>query len=167
MLQLKKYTENDYSLYSQLVFNEPAMKMNLGRAFTDDEAASFFQMVLRCNIANPDLGYYMVFLKQDEGNPYIGMGALNQNDDYHAIEIEYMLLPPYWNQGHGTELVKQLLQMANEAYQEMDIIAITDPENTYSKKILQRVGFTLDRQYVNDDGDLAELYIKRAEHESK
>ncbi|MCH5279437.1 MAG: GNAT family N-acetyltransferase [Christensenellaceae bacterium] len=167
MLDLKKYTENDYTLYSQLVFNEQTMNMNLGRVFTDDEAASFFQMVLRCNIAKPDLGFYKVFAKQGKDIQYIGMGALNWNDDYNAIEIEYMLLPQYWNQGHGTELVKLLLQMANKARRELDVVAITDPKNIYSKRLLQRVGFTLVKQYVNDDGDLAELYIKRTEHASK
>lgn len=167
MLALKKYTENDYPLYSQLVFNEQTMNMNLGRVFTDEEAVLFFQMALRFNRENPDLGFYQVFAKQGKDAHYIGMGALTWNDDYHAIEIEYMLLPQYWNQGHGTELVTLLLQMANNACQETDIVALTDPENVYSKRILQRVGFTFVKQYVNDDGELAELYIKRTERESK
>lgn len=167
MLALEKYTANDYPLYPQLVFNEQTMNMNLGRVFTDDEADLFFQMVLRCNMANADLGFYKVLAKQGKDIQYIGMGALNWNDDYNAIEIEYMLLPQYWNQGHGTELVKLLLQTASEARPELDIVAITDPGNIYSKKLLQRAGFTFVRQYVNDDGELAELHIKRSERASK
>lgn len=89
MLMLEKYTEDDYPLYAQLVFNEQAMNMNLGRVFTEEEANLFFQMVLNCNAASPDLGFYKVFF----GKEYIGMGALNQNDAYNAVEIEYMLLP--------------------------------------------------------------------------
>lgn len=164
MLELEKYTEDDEALYSQLVFNEQTMNMNLGRVFTEDEASLFFQMMLRCNGEDPDLGYYKVFARQGENRSYIGMGALNWNDDDHAVEIEYMLLPAYWHQGNGTELVRLLLQMANQARQEPDVTAITDPENVYSKRLLQRAGFSLVRQYVNDDGDPAELYIKRAEH---
>lgn len=167
MLELAKYTENDYHLYAQLVFNEQTMNMNLGRVFTDDEAASFFQMMLRCNHANDGLGFYQVFAKQDGNSQYIGMGALTWNDEDHAIEIEYMLLPSFWNQGYGTELVKQLLRMANKAHREPDIVAVTDPDNIYSKRILQHAGFTLVRQYVNDDGDPAELYAKRSEYASE
>lgn len=163
MLTLEKYTENDDSLYSRLVFNEQTMNMNLGRVFTEEEAGSFFQMVLRCNAASSDLGFYKVFLGQGKDNEYIGMGAINWNDDYNAVEIEYMLLPQYWNQGHGTKLVELLLQKARGAYKEADIVAITDPANTYSKRLLQRAGFYLVKQYVNEDGEPAELYIKRTE----
>lgn len=159
MLTLEKYTENDYPLYAQLVFNEQAMNRNLGRVFTEEEADLFFRMVLRCNAESPDWGFYKVFF----GKAYIGMGALTPNDDYNAVEIEYMLLPDYWNQGHGTELVRLLLQKAKNAYPEADIAAITDPANTYSKRILQRAGFDLVKQYINDDGEPAELYIKKTE----
>lgn len=162
MLNLEKYTENDYQLYSRLVFNEQVMNMNLGRIFTDEEASSFFEMMLSCNAESPDLGFYKLFSEQNGDGEYIGMGALNRNDDYGAIEIEYMLLPEYWNQGHGTALVKMLLQKANRAHSDADIVAITDPANTYSKRILQRAGFDLVKKYVNDDGEPAELYIKRA-----
>ena len=159
MLILEKYTENDYPLYAQLVFNEPVMNMNLGRVFTEEEAYLFFQMVLSCNSADPDLGYYKVFLGKD----CIGMGALNPNDNDHTVEIEYMLLPQYWNQGHGTELVRLLLQKAQKSHPEKDVAAITDPANTYSKRILQRAGFGLVKQYINDDGAPAELYSRKTE----
>lgn len=42
MLELEKYTANDYSLYSEVVFNEQTMTMNMGRVFTDEEASMFF-----------------------------------------------------------------------------------------------------------------------------
>lgn len=36
MLTLEKYTESDYPLYAQLVFNEQSMNRNLGRVFTEE-----------------------------------------------------------------------------------------------------------------------------------
>ena len=163
MLTLKKYTENDYDLYAKLVFNEQTMKMNLGRVFTDEEATMFFQMVLSCNAASPDLGFYQVLAGQGGEGEYIGMGALNWNDDYNAVEIEYMLLPSFWHQGYGTELVALLLQKASEAHRGADVVAITDPANVYSKRILKSAGFAFVKQYVNDDGEPAELYAKKTE----
>jgi RimJ/RimL family protein N-acetyltransferase len=38
--------------------------------------------------------------------------------------------------------------------------AITDPDNTFSKRILQKTGFALVKRYTNDDGEPAELYRK-------
>ena len=160
MLTLEKYTENDYPLYSRLVFNEQVMRMNLGRVFTEEEAALFFQMVLRCNDADSELGYYKVFSGQGGDRVYLGLGALNWNDDCNAAEIEYMLLPPYWHQGYGTELARLLLQKAEEACGATEVVAITAPANIASKRLLERVGFALVKQYVNPDGDTAELYRK-------
>lgn len=161
MLKLVKYTENDYPLYSDVVFNEQTMKMNMGRVFTDEEASMFFQVILSCNAENNEFGFYKVYLNYDSASEYIGMGALTCNDDYNAVEIEYMLLPQYWNKGYGTKLVNALLQKANKTHKDADIVAITDPANTYSKRILQRTGFEFVNQYVNDDNELAELYIKK------
>lgn len=160
MLTLEKYTESDFSLYAQIVFNEQVMRMNLGRVFTEEEANLFFQMVLRCNAAGSALGYDKVFLTQGSDRVYLGMGALNWNDDFHAVEMEYMLLPAYWHQGYGTELVGMLLQKARDACQATEVVAITDPANIRSKRLLQRVGFDFVRQYVNPDGETAELYRK-------
>lgn len=158
MLLLEKYTPNDYSLYTQLVFNEHVMNMNMGRVFTDEEATMFFQAVLSCNTQNNDYGYYKIFVKHNNENDYIGMGALTWNDEYNAVEIEYILLPQYWHKGYGTALVNILLHNAKSIKKDVKIIAITDPSNTFSKRILQHAGFELIKQYVNDDGELAELY---------
>ena len=156
MLVLKKYTAKDYNLYSQLVFNEQTM--NMGRIFTAEEASIFFQLILNCNAENNDYGFYKVYLVHNNASEYIGMGALTSNDDYNAVELEYMLFPQHWNKGYGTALVKLLVQKAKEAQKSVDIIAITDPDNIYSKRILQHACFELVKQYVNDDGELAELY---------
>lgn len=160
MLTLEKYTDNDYALYSRLVFNEQVMRMNLGRVFTEEEAALFFRMMLRCNDEESALGYYKVLSGQGSESVYLGMGALNWNDDCNAIEVEYMLLPPYWRQGYGTELVRLLLHKAKEACRATEVVAITDPANIASKRLLERVGFTLVRQYTNPDGEPVELYRK-------
>lgn len=112
MIILEKYSEEDFPLYAQLVYNEQAMNMNLGRVFTPDEAESFFQMMLACNSSGSTQGFYKVLLRQGEKTEYIGMGAMNWNDEYNAVEIEYMLLPEYWNHGYGRALVQHMLEIS-------------------------------------------------------
>ena len=158
MLVLERYTAEDYNLYSQMVFNEQIMNMNMGRVFTDEEASMFFQVILSCNAQNNEYGFYKVYSVHNNDREYIGMGALTWNDDCNAVEIEYMLLPQQWNKGYGTALVKLLVQKAKESKKGVDIVAITDPTNIYSKRILRHASFELVKQYVNDDGELAELY---------
>ena len=69
-----------------------------------------------------------------------------------------MLLPEYWNQGYGTELVEILIKMASDAHIASGIIAITDPANSYSQRILAKNGFEFVKRYLNSDGELADLY---------
>jgi RimJ/RimL family protein N-acetyltransferase len=158
-MRLEKYSESDRALYERLVFNEETMGMNLGRTFTEEEAAFFFQAVLEQNSEGNEFGFYKVFVGEPEKEEYIGMGAITQNEEYEAPEIEYMLLPQFWNKGYGTELVEILLNMVKGS---ATIVAITDPNNIYSRKILLKTGFESVKQYRNDDDEPAELFrLKR------
>lgn len=52
------------------------------------------------------------------------------------------------------------MKRADNAGQKADAIAITDPANVYSQRILRRFGFMLIKQFTNDDGEPAVLYRK-------
>ena len=159
-MKLEKFDETDEDLYSRLVFNEETMKMNLGRVFTEEEAQMFFRAVLEMNATESCLGYYKVLISREGKITYIGMGAINYNEEYEAVEIEYMLLPEYWNQGYGTELVEILIKMVSDARVSSSIIAISDPANIYSQRILVKKGFEFVKRYLNSDGELADLYCR-------
>ena len=156
-MRLEPFQKGDRALYEALVFNEEAMRKNYGRTFTKAEAELLFSAMLEANAAGP-FGFYKVIVPAADGETYIGMGALNPNDG--AFEIEYMLLPRYWNRGYGTALVETLLRTAKASGLSRTVEAITDLDNTFSKRILQNAGFALVKRYLNDDGSPAELYRK-------
>ena len=159
VMRLEKYNVSDEPMYAQLVFNQEIMKMNLGRVFTVEEARMAFQTVIMQNASEPQLGVYKVYIGEND-EEYIGMGATCWNEEYSAVEIEYMLLPQYWNRGYGTALVKNLVHMAVTWKSGTNVIAITDPANICSQRILQKNGFVLIKQYLNQDGEAALLYQK-------
>lgn len=112
MFTLEKFTTADSPLFHTLVTNEPAMRMNLGRPLTKAEAEQFFEAVKWENAKGSVLRYYKVFPLTQGSPTFLGMGVLEQNDDYQAIEVEYMLLPQYWNRGYGTALLRALIGLA-------------------------------------------------------
>ena len=154
-LKLIKFTENDRTLYESLVFNEDVMRQNYGRTFTAEEAKMLFSAMLEANAEPGPLGFY----RADVGGDFAGMGALTQNET-GALEIEYALLPQFWRQRYGTALAATLVRMAAESGRSETVEAITDPGNLPSKRILIKAGFTLAKQYENDDGEPVELYRK-------
>lgn len=162
-IRLERFTENDKSLLEELVFNGDTMKMNLGRVFTQEEADLFFRAVISVNGSGGKAGYYKVFACPKGKEEYIGMGALSFNEVYSAAEIEYMLLPQYWNRGYGTQLVRILTEMSENSGMSDFTVAIADPENMRSRKVLQKNGFVSARRFINDDREPAELFIKSAD----
>lgn len=164
MFTLEKFTTADSPLFHTLVTNEPAMRMNLGRPLTKAEAEQFFEAVKWENAKGSVLGYYKVFTLAQGSPSFLGMGVLEQNDDYQAIEVEYMLLPQYWNRGYGTALLRALIGLAVSFQSNCDLIAILDPQNTYSKRMLCHAG---EKQYLNAENDPVELYRRPGSAEAQ
>lgn len=69
-----------------------------------------------------------------------------------------MLLPEFWHKGYGTAIVGKLLELCRESGYTM-VSAITDPTNTYSRRIPERASFVFEKDFVNDDGDPAVIYL--------
>ena len=159
-LRLEKFQgETDFSLFASLAYDEKVMKLNYGRTFTKEEADLFYQGILQANKKDAVLGYYKVYKMPEEGaGPFIGMCGMNLNSNFNGVEIEYMLLPAWWHQGLGTVLVKKLIQTIKNSGKYKCIIGITDPANTYSRKILQKTGFVSAKNYTIDDGSAAEVF---------
>lgn len=157
MLKMEKFSDcaEDVALYNMLVLNETVMHMNLGRVFTPEEAEAFYRMMLSSGEEAEALGYFKVY--DANTGVFLGMGALNGDGD--TAEIEYMLLPEHWGQGYGTMLVAELLGKARSEGM-TEIIALTDPDNAGSRKVLTRNGFVSEGVEINSDGEQVERLVR-------
>ena len=146
-------SENDFASFSQLVLNEQVMRMDMGRAFTPEEAGAYFAFILRYNRENPDTGTYLAFVN----DAFIGVGALYCRPE--GAEIEYMLLPEFWNRGYATEIVSELLKAARGKPEIHQIRAIMDPKNAASRRVLIKNGFVYETtERIAVDNTDAEIY---------
>ena len=73
------------------------------------------------------------------GNAIIGECSLTVHNN--SGEIGLMLFPEYWRQGHGTETVILLMNMAKELHLQ-EVTAVTSPKNKACVALLQKFGFT-------------------------
>ena len=96
--------------------------MNMGRTFTPEEAEAYLAFILRYNRENPDTGKYLMFAN----DAFIGVGALYCRPE--GAEIECVLLPEFWNRGHATEIVSELLKAARGKPEIHQIRAMMDPK---------------------------------------
>ncbi len=159
-IELVKFaSEDDFPLFERVVYNEPAMKMNMGRPFAPEEARYLFDAILARN-GEGRFGQYQAFLRAT--GEHIGMCALWVNEEAGEAEIEYVLLPEYWGAGFGTALARMLADMAAAVPAVKTLAAITSPDNAASRRILRKLGFRSAGVYETEDGTRAERFERAA-----
>ncbi|MEM9921409.1 MAG: GNAT family N-acetyltransferase [Bacteroidota bacterium] len=144
MLNSKRLTyhflsESNRKDYIELSMNAEVMRYITGRPLSYEEAGARFDKNLQVIANQPGTGSMAVHLKSN--GHFIGCGKVVYLED-GRIEIGYSLLPPFWGQGYGSEIAQACIQYARTLHTH-ELMAITDPVNRPSIKILERLGFEL------------------------
>lgn len=73
----------------------------------------------------------------------MGFCALNREnvDGVEEVEIGYRLAPRFWGQGYATEIARATLAYGFEHLGLASIIAIVQPANSASVRVIQKAGF--------------------------
>ena len=140
-LNFSHYTVEDFDDYFQLVGNAAVMKMVTGHPDSKSEALKRFNDKLLIRHANPEIGRFKVTLLSD--GSFVGHSKLEMTKENEA-EIGYLLMPEYWGQGYGSEIAQAMVNLGKKTNGIHNLIAIIDPENTASKRILEKQGFQWD-----------------------
>lgn len=100
------------------------------------------QKVLRENIAqyaaHPGLGFWSVEDKRTK--KVVGEAGLAPILDTGEVEAGYLLAKSYWGKGFGTELLQGLLQYGFSVLQLKTIIAVANPYNIASHRVMEKSG---------------------------
>jgi ribosomal-protein-alanine N-acetyltransferase len=62
------------------------------------------------------------------------------------IEIQVLIARRFWGNGFGRDAVSELIRAAFELQEVTSIVAVVDPENTASRKLMDNLGFQHDGQ---------------------
>ncbi len=82
------------------------------------------------------------------------------NFDFHYAETGYELSPPYWRQGITSEAMAAVLTYGFTELELHRIEADVAPDNTRSKNLLLKLGFTF-------EGNLRQRYFFRGQYEDE
>jgi hypothetical protein len=156
----QRFKEEHFEDYLSLVSNQNVMKMITGIALSREEAFYKFQGIIKTNSSENDYGIYRVTMKQD--NTFIGIGKIVKVDEKEA-EIGYSLLPEHWHKGFGTEISEKLVETASSNKSLEYLIAIVDPVNYASKRILIKCNFTMRKRCMLEGlpAEIFELQLKK------
>ncbi|MDF9796081.1 ribosomal-protein-alanine N-acetyltransferase [Catalinimonas alkaloidigena] len=137
-LLFKKITHSEFSAYARWYMNDEVMKYITGRALTLEETKLRFAKAMETNEKYPELGLFSVKSKQHQR--FIGIAKLVYLNEYQA-EVGYGMMPEYWGKGYASEILKTIINYAESALHVSELVAIVDPQNQASKKVLAKQHF--------------------------
>jgi [ribosomal protein S5]-alanine N-acetyltransferase len=105
-------------------------------------------------------GLYLVELKQTK-TP-IGMCGILKRDALEHVDLGFAFMPDFRRQGYGFEAANAVLSYARNDLKLRDILAITNPDNVGSIKLLERLGFIFEQTMTLSE-DASEVKLFRHE----
>jgi ribosomal-protein-alanine N-acetyltransferase len=133
----------------------PQVMATLGGPRTDEQTRELFQANLdhfECH----GYGLWMFFSKParaDAESLFVGRGGLRNVfvGGHDEVEVGYAVMPEFWGQGLATEIAAASVNVAFTQLGLTDLVSFTLPTNFASRRVMEKCGFTFERDIVWKD----------------
>ena len=154
-LILRQFTLGDTEFILELL-NDPSFIQNIGDrgVRTLSDAEKYLENGPITSYERNGFGLLAVTLN-DDTNP-IGMCGLIKRPTLEDVDIGYAFLPKFWSKGYALESVQAVMSYAMEVMGLKRVVAIVDPANTRSIRLLEKIGMTFEKmvKLSANDNDL-------------
>jgi len=98
-------------------------------------------------------GYGLWVFRSRADGRFVGRGGLRQVTVGGALEVElaYALMSENWGQGLATEMSRSIVTLGFEQLGLAEIVGFTLTTNQGSRRVLERTGFTYERDLIHAD----------------
>jgi len=138
-LILRPLTANDTEALTQTVYGDSSVTRFLPPSDAPASERSA-QTIARYRAYWHSAGYGPWAIITRQNGTFIGRGGLKPFPEYDLPELIYALTPSAWGMGYATELSQACVRLAFEVLETPAVIAFTDPSNTRSRRVLERIG---------------------------
>jgi RimJ/RimL family protein N-acetyltransferase len=96
-------------------------------------------------------GFGMYLLRDRETGEMVGRGGLQYTytAGLNDVEAGWAIVPERWGQGLATEMARAAADVAFTDLRLGEIVAFTLPDNTASRRVMEKTGFTYQRRIVH------------------
>lgn len=154
-LILRPITEQDAEFILELV-NDPDFIQNIGdrQVRTLDGAKAYISNTAIASYNKNGFGLYLVELK--ETGEAMGMCGLIRRSALNDVDIGYAFLPKHRSKGYALESALVMKQYARDVIGLKRLVAIVDPANTSSIRLLEKLGMQFETmvRLAEDDIEL-------------
>jgi [ribosomal protein S5]-alanine N-acetyltransferase len=144
-LLLRQFSTDDDNEFILALVNEPSFIQNIGDrgVRTLEDAKAYILNGPVTSYAKNGFGLYLVVLK--ETNESIGMCGLIKRDGLEDVDIGYAFLPRFWSKGYAVESALATKEYAKDRIGLRRIVAIVDPANQGSIRVLEKIGLQFEK----------------------
>jgi RimJ/RimL family protein N-acetyltransferase len=152
-LILRQFSSEDAGFILELL-NEPSFIQNIGdrKVRSIEGAKLYIKNGPVTSYARHGFGLYLVELK--ETGEAIGMCGLIKRDTLDDVDIGYAFLPKFWSRGYAVEAALAVKQYARDVAGLARIVAITDPQNAGSIRVLEKLGMKFEKMVKLSEDDI-------------
>lgn len=132
------------------MYRDPQVMATLGGIRSDEQTMALLQR----QIAHWDQHGFGRWTAREPGTGrFIGRGGLQRLlvDGREQIEVGYGLMSEFWGQGLATELAAESVRVAFEVLRLPELVCFTLPTNLASRRVMEKVGFRYERDFVYAD----------------
>jgi RimJ/RimL family protein N-acetyltransferase len=150
-LSLRRLSPNDAEFILELL-NDPAFLRFIGdkAVRSADDARRYILDGPVASYQRNNFGLWLVELK-DSGVP-VGMCGLLKRESLPDVDIGFAFLPAYRLQGYAFESTSAVLDYASKELGLKRIVAITNPDNAGSIRVLEKLGMRFERMITVSEG---------------
>ncbi|GAC1692507.1 MAG: GNAT family N-acetyltransferase [Steroidobacteraceae bacterium] len=143
-LRLRRLAPGDAPFVLRLL-NEPSWLRNIGDkgVRTPADAQRYLETGPVEMYARLGFGLYQVRLASSD-EP-IGMCGLLKREALQDADLGFAFFPEFWGNGYAREASAGVLRHARDSLGLGRIVAVTAPHNGASRRVLERLGFALER----------------------
>ena len=151
-LRIRQLSAEQDAEFILKLLNEPSFIENIGdrNVRTLDDARLYIINGPLVSYDRYGFGLWAVDLK--ESNATIGMCGLLKREVLEHVDIGYALLPEYWSRGYAREAVAGVLAHAEQNLKLERVLAVVNPDNEKSIRLLEELGFGYERMVQLSDG---------------
>jgi len=152
-LTLRQFTLNDADFILKLL-NEPSFIQNIGDRGVrrQSDAKKYLENGPMSSYAKNGFGLLAVTLN-DTGQS-IGMCGLIKREALEDVDIGYAFLPKFWSKGYALESAQAVMKYAAEVVRLKRVVAIVDPNNAGSIRLLEKIGMIFEKMVKLSEDDI-------------